>query len=240
MTEPASSKPAEFDGYAGDYDAALAQGLSVSGEDKNYFAKGRIDWTARILRKLGVNGVNVMDFGCGTGSATPFFLQWPSLRRFIGTDVSAASLDVAKREHGSERARFALMKDYKTDGSLDLVYCNGVFHHIPLAERAAAVRYVYDSLRPGGVFALWENNPWNPGTRLVMSRIPFDRDAVTLPPPECRRLVRGGGFEIVRTDFLFIFPRILKWLRPLERVAMKVPAGGQYVVVGRRPRNSIS
>ena len=31
-----------FDEYADGYDAALTQGLSVSGEDKHYFARGRI------------------------------------------------------------------------------------------------------------------------------------------------------------------------------------------------------
>lgn len=237
MTNPASPKSAEFDKYAGDYDAALAKGLSASGEDKNYFAKARIDWMAKILPKLGVNPANAMDFGCGTGSATPFFLNWPTLRQLIGTDVSSASIEVAKREHESPRSTFMLMKDYKPNASLDLAYCNGVFHHIPIAERAPAVQYVFDSLRPGGIFTLWENNPWNPGTRYVMSRIQFDRDAITLSPPECRRLARSGGFEIVRIDFHFIFPRILKWLRPLERVLMKLPAGGQYVVVGRKPRN---
>ena len=38
-----------FDVYAEDYDAALSQGLSVSGEDKDYFAQGRIAWLARSL-----------------------------------------------------------------------------------------------------------------------------------------------------------------------------------------------
>ena len=67
---------------------------------------------------------------------------------------------------------------------------------------AAAIDYVLRSLRPGGLFAFWENNPWNPGTRYVMSRIPFDRDAITLSPLEARQLLRVGGFEILRTDFL--------------------------------------
>jgi hypothetical protein len=31
-----------------------------------------------------------------------------------------------------------------------------------LTHWAAAVDYVYRSLRPGGLFAFWENNPWNP------------------------------------------------------------------------------
>ena len=45
-----------------------------------------------------------------------------------------------------------------------------------------ALRCIRRLLRPNGIFALWENNPWNPGTRLVMRRIPFDRDASLLTP----------------------------------------------------------
>ena len=71
-------------------------------------------------------------------------------------------------------------------GAFPLVYCNGVFHHVPPAQRPAVVRLVRDSLEPGGLFALWDNNPWNPGARLVMRRIPFDRGAVMLSAREAR------------------------------------------------------
>src|SRR5262249_4502052 len=102
--------------------------------------------------------------------------------------------------------------------------------------RPQATKYILDSLHPGGLFALWENNPWNPGTRYVMSRIPFDRDAITLSILKSRRMLRTAGFELVRSDFLFIFPRLLKWLRPLERFATKLPLGTQYLVLGRKPQ----
>ena len=233
----APDKSAEFDTFAGDYDAALNEGISVSGEDKNYFARGRLIWTARCLRKCGLEPDRAMDFGCGTGSATPFFFEAiPGLGHLLGTDVSAASLDVARREHSSERVTFCVMDQFRPDASFDLVFCNGVFHHIPLAERPRALRYILDSLRPGGCFALWENNPWNPGTRIVMSRIPFDRDAITLPPPQCTRLVRNAGFDILRRDFLFYFPRMLAWFRPLERGLIKLPLGAQYLVLAQKPK----
>ncbi len=38
-----------FDQYAENYDAALAQGISVSGENKDYFAHGRLAWLAQRL-----------------------------------------------------------------------------------------------------------------------------------------------------------------------------------------------
>ena len=37
----------EFDDYAGSYDAALNQGLALSGESKEYFAHERVRWLAR-------------------------------------------------------------------------------------------------------------------------------------------------------------------------------------------------
>jgi SAM-dependent methyltransferase len=126
------------------------------------------------------------------------------------------------------------LEEFDPAGQFDLAFCNGVFHHIPPAERTDAVATVWNALRPGGLFAFWENNPWNPATRYVMSRIPFDRDAITLIPPESRGLLKDAGFEVLRTDYLFIFPRFMKWCRPLERLMTSWPLGTQYQVLCRK------
>jgi hypothetical protein len=68
-----------------------------------------------------------------------------------------------------------------------------------------------------------------------MRRIPFDRDAVPVWPSEARRLLQVSGFEILRTDFLFIFPQILRYLRNLEPHLARWPIGGQYQVLCRKP-----
>jgi SAM-dependent methyltransferase len=225
----------EFDQYAKSYDAALAEGLSVSGEDKTYFAQGRAAWLAKCLRDFPPPIRSVLDFGCGTGSSTPFLLEHLQPSLLVGVDVSAQSIAEARRSQSAARASFHLVEDYQPGAAIDLAFCNGVFHHISPAKRAAAVSYVFRSLRRAGRFAFWENNPWNPGTRWVMSRIPFDRDAVTLVPPESRRLLRSGGFEILRTDFLFIFPRALRWFRRWEPSLAQWPIGAQYQVLCRKP-----
>ncbi len=233
-TAPTYRNP-EFDQYAEDYDAALAQGLSVSGESKDFFAEGRALWLASRLTSLNVPAGEILDFGCGTGSATPYLLRLPGARSVTGVEVSPQSLKVAEKLHGAPNVQFRLVNEHRPAQSLNLAFCNGVFHHIPLAERVGAIRYVHDCLKPGGLFALWENNPWNPGTRYVMSRIPFDQDAITLSFLEAKRLLRAGGFEILRSDFQFIFPRALKLLRPLERLVVRLPLGAQYQVLARRP-----
>jgi SAM-dependent methyltransferase len=153
-----------------------------------------------------------------------------------GVDTSSAELAAARRDFGSDgRLRFSSIDEHAPSGDMDLVYTNGVFHHIPPAERAGAVRYIRDALRPGGWLAFWENNPWNPGTRYVMSRIPFDRDAITLSAPAARRLLVAGGFEVHSVRFCFIFPRSLRALRPIEPSLSRLPLGGQYQVLCRKP-----
>lgn len=225
-----------FDEYAATYDRDLGKALSVSGEDKNYFARGRMVWLSKWLRSNGLDSGSVMDFGCGTGSATPFIKQCLEPRIVVGVDVSADSLNLARETFGAEDTFFSLIE--KPDsGRFDLAFCNGVFHHIDPEERQASLAYVFESLRPGGIFALFENNPWNPATLYVMSRCQFDRDAITLPPPETRDRMKQAGFELLDTRFLFIFPSFLRILRPLEHPLSAWPFGTQYVVVGRKPLN---
>jgi SAM-dependent methyltransferase len=224
-----------FDQYAEDYDSALDQGLSVSGENKDYFAQGRIAWLSSLLRRWRQDVRAVIDFGCGTGTSSPYFFDLLGAESVLGLDISPKSLELAKNTYGCERAHFLLFKQYQPREQIDLVFCNGVFHHIPVNERAATINYIYRSLRPGALFALWENNPWNPGTRYVMSRCPFDKDAITLTPPQARRLVRAGGFQVLRTDFLFIFPRALRWLRWLEPYVSEMAFGAQYQILCRKP-----
>lgn len=224
---------AEFDAFADGYDEALHAGLVATGESSDYFARGRTAWLARRLREYGVTPASVLDFGCGTGSSIPYLQRLPGCTRVHGTDVSEASLAIARRQYGSPAVTFGPASTAES-ASFDLVFCNGVFHHIPPGERASALATVRRALRPGGVFALWENNPWNPGTRYVMSRIPFDRDAITISPPAARALLRGSGFDVLRSDFLFFFPAFLRSLRWMERALSALPLGGQYLVLARR------
>ena len=229
-----------FDAYAGDYDEALARGVSVTGETKDYFAAGRAARTARACEALGHSVRRVLDYGCGVGSAVPHLnAAFPALTHLHGLDVSSASLEVAWRSFASPEASadgvavtFGL-PDSVDQAGFDLVFTNGTFHHIPPVDRLAAAESMRRALAPGGVCAFWENNPWNPGTRLVMHRIPFDRDAIPLPPPEAVRLLRRAGFRVLSQAFCFFFPHFLRALRPLEPSLERVPLGGQYLVIAR-------
>jgi trans-aconitate methyltransferase len=227
-------RPPEFDAHASAYDADLAAGLRLTGGDKHHYAEERTRWLVDRLAALGQLPVRrVLDFGCGDGDAAPLLRDVLKAREVVGVDVSPAMLERARSRH--PWATWAAVDDLPSLGPFDVAYCNGVFHHIPRAERLSAARAVHAALAPGGVWGFWENHPWNPGTRLVMSRVRFDRDADLLSPPAARRLLRSAGFLTLRTDHLFILPVSAPAVRRAERLVSRLPIGGQYMVLARRP-----
>ncbi len=238
MPAPSQPSPAtpEFDQFAGDYDAALNEGLKFSGETKEYFAEGRVKWFKKRLGAAWKPGGRCLDYGCGTGTATPYLMETLELAQLTGVDLSEESLEMGKKDHPSPKVDFRPLTALNDlPDTFDLGYCNGVFHHIPVAERAGCAAAIFRSMKPGAIFALWENNAWNPIVRFMMSRVPFDADAIVLFPAEARRLMRNAGFEILGTDSLFIFPAALAALRPIEPALCKLPLGGQYLVLCRKP-----
>jgi SAM-dependent methyltransferase len=224
----------DFDSLIDRYDEQLVRGISVSGESREYFFRRRIEWLQRCLEQAGVSVRRILDFGCGTGAATPAWLDAFGPEGFVGVDESERSLERARATFGSEYVRFLNAAECPPEPRFDVVYANGVFHHVPPGERGAVVAWVRERLRRGGVFAFWENNPWSPAARYVMSRIPFDRNAVMVWPHQARRLVREAGFEVRRTDYLFFLPRALRVLRFAEPHFRWLPFGAQYQVLAER------
>lgn len=76
----------------------------------------------------------------------------------MGVDTATQAIKYAREHHGTSQVRFETIDKLRTEGSFDLAYCNGVFHHIPPTQRQAAGALLYRALAPGGRFALFENN----------------------------------------------------------------------------------
>jgi SAM-dependent methyltransferase len=218
------------------YTEMLEKGIRLSGENQEFFIRGRLRDLARGLAARAAPH-RVLDFGCGLGGTSAALADLFAGAEVLGVDTAAPAIAHARTQHGSDgRLSFETLDRLAADGSFDLCYCNGVFHHIPPHDRDKAAALVYRALAPGGLFALFENNPLNPGTRMVMHRIPFDRDAIALSHWGAIGLLKRAGFQIAAAPrFLFYFPRVLGILRPLERWLVHAPLGAQYWVLGRRP-----
>jgi SAM-dependent methyltransferase len=221
-----------FDEFVENYEEACSQGLAISGESRDYFSRQRVSIT-RSLCDGRREVQRIVDFGCGLGHTVPSLLDSFPGATAVGVDTAKAAIESAQRRYGCAQASFTT--DHSGIDAADLVYTNGTFHHIEPDDRGAALGHIFRWLAPGGLFALWENNPWNPGTRLVMSRIPFDRDAKTLSPSFAKALVQGAGFTVLGVSSHFYFPSWLKPLRPLERWLSVAPFVAQYCVLAVKP-----
>ena len=147
----------EFDKVAGNYEAELNRGLKLTGESQAFYAESRMRWVARRLAQRGFSPVPPWILVVARAAPCHFFSITWALNRVIATDLSTASLDEARRQHPKLNVEFQDLNDSKAAGNLDLAFCNGVFHHIPLAQRlGSGVDKMYDALRPGGWLAFWE------------------------------------------------------------------------------------
>ena len=227
------SREALFD-LSAEYEEMLNKGIGLSGENREFFIAGRLLGLKELLNPQ-FKPDRILDFGCGIGTTSKRLSEMFPHAEVLGVDTSESALSYATEQYGSLKIRFRLLHELPLESGFGLCYANGVFHHIEPQQRPAVVADIHRAMRSGGMFALFENNPWNPGTRMVMSRIPFDRDAITLTPPETVELVQEAGFKtVIGPKSFFYFPRQLAFLRPLEAALKHVPLGAQYVVLSTK------
>lgn len=224
---------AEFDAFAASYRETLDRAISVSGEDATYFARSRVQWLQAVLASRSIACRSILDFGCGTGIGVNFLKQYFDAAEVTGVDISRKSLQIAEQHHNESNIQFLHADEYAPRGDQDLVFSSGVLHHIAVTERARWTSLLARSLRPGGLCAIWENNPWSLPARYCMKVNPFDRDAVMLSASSTRRLCREAGLKVLSTHYRFIFPRVLSALRPMEKHLERLPIGAQYVVLSQ-------
>ena len=155
-------------------------------------------------------------------------------QKIIRSRCLEKSLAILKTRHHTQQVIAKNLTTLEPESNCDLCFCNGVFHHILPRDREQAAKIIYHSLQSGSYFYFWENNPWNPATHWVMSRIPFDKNAVKIFPHQAVNLLQKVGFEIKLIHYKFIFPRFLKIFRPIERLAFRIPIGCQYLIQAQK------
>jgi SAM-dependent methyltransferase len=222
----------DFDVYAESYRETGQRALTLSGETQEHFARGRIGFLKTCLAAMPGPSNSVLDFGCGVGSSISLLREAFGAERVVGVDASAQSLKIARHRHPT--AQFFLPDEFDVHEQIDLAFCNGVFHHIAPRQRPAVMDSIARALRPGARFALWENNPWNPGMKYSMAQCAFDRDAIAVSAPSAVRLVRAAGLRILSVRFMFIFPRMLRVFRWSEPHLARLPIGAQYQVLSEK------
>jgi SAM-dependent methyltransferase len=223
---------AEFDNYAREYQDLLKDPIrDAFAQDSAFFHARKWDLLKDSLaRRFGdIKNLRWLDIGCGKGELLRF--GQASVGEAIGCDPSremiaeCAGLNVVWQpgiaDLPFEAARF------------DVVTAACVYHHLDPAAQTALTAEAFRLLRPGGVFVIFEHNPWNPATRLIVSRTPVDANAVLLTAGKTRSLMQGAGMSAVQTKYYLYFPEsIYRRIGGLEKVLCWIPGGGQYAVMG--------
>lgn len=239
MMEKEQAEPdRSFDQFANDYNKILGNAIAVSGESADYFVRIKVDMMRELLEtKRITSGLRFLDYGCGTGRAFRCLDEVFDSPTYLGLDPSPESIRCARESVSDPRASFMPLDAIRQAGhsGCDVAFAAVVFHHIPPADRGLAVRDIFSALKPGGTLFIFEHNPLNPLTRKIVNECPFDKDAVLLRASEATQRIKDVGFIDVRTRYYFFFPKILSFLRPLEKYLGWNLFGGQYVVWGRRP-----
>jgi ubiquinone/menaquinone biosynthesis C-methylase UbiE len=108
----------------------------------------------QVTRALLRPEMEVLEFGCGTGSTA--ILHAPHVKQITAIDLSERMLEIARGKAaaaGVDNIRFerATIDDFgAADGSFDLVLGLSILHLV--ADRNAVIRKVHRLLKPGGHF----------------------------------------------------------------------------------------
>ena len=224
----------EFDGYSSSYDALLKDPIRDRFvRDSGYFHLRKWLLLQGFLRRrrFPAKEARWLDVGCGKGELLR--LGRDSFREAVGCDPSLEMLkDCRDLQIRHQTDPSALPFE---DASVDVVTAVCVYHHLSPAEQQAVTREARRVLRPGGIFAIFEHNPWNPATRIIVGRTPVDANAVLLTAGKVRRIMRAAGLTPVKTiNYLFLPERLFDVVGRLEDWFATVPFGGQFAVFATR------
>lgn len=222
----------DFDEYAERYDNLLSDKTKFFSNDVNYFSKYKVEVASENLPVSSIK--TLLEFGCGTGRNIPYLQQFFSSAVVSGSDISEASIDIAKKS--SPNASFFLETDLSNDfGNFDLIFVAGVFHHIEPSCRLQTMADLYGRLNEGGYIFVFEHNPYNPITQRIVNNCEYDLDAVLLPPKELIGYASDVGFIKISQGYTLFFPPLLgAAIHSFERLLSWLPFGGQYWVKGRK------
>lgn len=221
----------DFDNYTDNYNQLLKDGTKFFSSNEEYFARYKVD----LVRRHADTPINrILEYGCGIGRNIPFLQKAFPDSVIMGSDISGASLEIARRDN--EGVKFFLEdKNIELTSLFDLIFVAGVFHHIPLPQRAVVAKALFNRLLPGGQLFVFEHNPFNPVTRRIVNNCPYDEDAILLKPSELKRTLSEASFNIKRKAYCLFVPPNLSLFLKIENKLSWLPLGGQYWMQAKRP-----
>ena len=174
---------------------------------------------------------DVLDAGCGTGHRLVALARTFPKARFLGLDVSAHSIVIAKSladHHVVSNVEFVqgAIPDIQLERSFDLVIATGVLHH--LSDVRSGLRWLVDCLDRDGMLYLWSYHSFGEHHRLL------DRELVSVLTsgamgPDAMNVVQALGLKLEASRYgSGASPR--KTVEPISQVSLNADAFANPVV----------
>ncbi len=236
-----------FDEIARDYEKIHNQSLPPGVQSESFIIQRAAYATQWILSKIKDKEFSYLDFGCGNGRMLKCLLDSFELRPFLDTgqlqlfgfDTSSDSLSEARKLMNNESVILVEnWREFPQAHRFDLVLTCHVFHHIPLKERPKTAADLYRRMKPGSRLVIWEHNPLNPVTRVLVKTCPFDKDARLLTSMKTRNLFLKSSFRLLESAYINLLPP--QWVKndclaAIEKKLLSFPIGAQYWMMFQRP-----
>lgn len=225
----------DFNRYRDTYREDIKKAVSFTGLDVDFFTEVKANRLLHIAEKfLGDPGrLRVLDVGCGIGMTDNFLA--PHFEEMHGVDVAGDLIEKAAQINPS-----VYYHEYDgdvlpfSDASFDLVFAICVMHHLPHDVWMLFLKELKRVTKKGCLTVIFEHNPFNPITRLVVSRTPFDADALLITRKKMKDLLVGSGLEVVEQKYMLFFPFRRPLFASIEKNIGWLPLGAQYYVAGRK------
>jgi 2-polyprenyl-3-methyl-5-hydroxy-6-metoxy-1,4-benzoquinol methylase len=223
-----------FDNYSDDYNEVLAKSIGfVPGNDRDFFDNFKINCIEALFSVK--SQYSILDFGCGIGNLSVLLAKKFTGSKIYGYDVSDKSLLIAQKRNENIQNLF-FINDISADQKYDIILGANVFHHVKKNERSSTLKKLMGLLQSGGAIVIIEHNPYNPLTRYIVKRCPFDADAKLISRQEFIKLACGCGLSVNSRKYVLMFPWDFKIFRIMEKLFSQIPFGAQYMLLlAKRP-----
>ena len=232
----------------------------------------RLSIIRRIAKK---KGARFLDCGCGAGEYVFTLTKYNVIDAF-GLEFDEAKVRKAQTHpHYGARVRQGDLQQMPfPDGNFDYALLNEVLEHVP--DESRALKEIFRVLAPGGLLFVFSPNRWFPfethgicwknGGKKIPHWVPFipyiplrlgskffSYWARNYWPSEICALLRGAGFVVIHSNFIWLTfenisngqPKIVGFLRPLlrfianfcENVPLVRRLGVSSVFVALKPAN---
>lgn len=216
-----------FDGLSEEYETAVRKGTGIVAGKDDYLCRYKVD----IAKEICPRPKTILDFGAGIGLSQKYLHEKFPESDYFATDTSEQSLNLLRARYPGVTTK-ETQKVFDEDlNTYDLIFVSCVFHHIAPKSRENVLKSLIKCLSPKGSLIIFEHNPFNPLTQLIVKTSPIDKGVKLLRMSELLQMCKQ--FKNISSEgaYTVFFPSFLKSLRRYEKKHLKhVMLGAQYYI----------